>query len=178
MNDSKINILKSIKEAPKSTKALHEQFPEFVDRADLSAFLGNLYRSGLIKKYSNGYWKLLDKGEVYLREMASRGPDPADKWLSTEKPADKEPAAEIKPAPVQPTPIRGTSTGPEQSATNEFKMWSAIQAVQSVMGEDQKLIIEGGKTYFVFAARRFAIESKEDLAAAIRVAGLYAGVAA
>lgn len=178
MIDSKINILKSIQEASKSTKALHEQFPEFVDRADLSAFLGNLYRSGLIKKYTNGYWKLLDKGEVYLREMASRGPNPEEKWLSSEKLTDQKPAVESKPAPVQPTPIRGTSTAPEQSVTNEFKMWSAIQAVQSVMDQDQKLIIEDDKTYFVFASRRFEIKSKEDLAAAIRVAGLYAGVAA
>lgn len=190
MSSAKINILQSIKDNPKSTKALHEQFHvEFMDRAELSAFLGNLYRAGYIKKRTNGYWAMLARGEVLLQEMLGGAPDP--KKEERENP-DIKPETKLEPSPAKviaparhPAAVRGTSGQPDPAPakqgapkTNEAKMWAAIQAIQAVMDEGQKLIIEDSKTYFVFAARRFAIESEEDLAAAIRVAGMYAGVAA
>ncbi|MDF0750309.1 hypothetical protein NLU14_08705 [Marinobacter sp. 71-i] len=190
MSSSKINILQSIKDNPKSTKALHDQFhAEFMDRAELSAFLGNLYRSGYIKKRTNGYWAMLARGEVLLQEMLGGAPDPEqeeseDPDIEPESKPEPTPAKVIAPA-MRPAAVRGTSDRPAPAPpgraaqqTNEAKMWAAIQAVQAAMDEGQKLIIEDSKTYFVFAARRFAIESEEDLAAAIRVAGMYAGVAA
>lgn len=193
---NKVEILQSLKDAPKSTAALHREFPDFLDRAQISTFLGNLYRAGLIKKQSNGYWKLLDKGEVALRELSTRGPDPYEEMQKATEAAEPkaEPAAEKPKKPSAQVPdvprlFSGASNAtttpawetPKPRPTPESQdgtAWKMMQQLQAVLGDKESLVIEQGATFFVLAGRRFEIKEQADLEAALHVAGLYVGVAA
>lgn len=50
-------VIESLADAPKSTKALMDQFADLGDRPEASAFLGGMFRDALIRKQSNSYWK-------------------------------------------------------------------------------------------------------------------------
>lgn len=59
-------VIESLADAPKSTKALMDQFADLGDRPEASAFLGGMYRDALIRKQSNSYWKATTKGLRYV----------------------------------------------------------------------------------------------------------------
>lgn len=186
-----LDVLQTLKEEARSTQALMMSFPEWTDRSDAARFLGNMNRTGLIKKRSNGYWALTPKGKERLDgasdkvEPAKEPPadEPAGAQADAEDairessamvldiPTVKDPGAMKQPEP-KPEP------DPNPVPARNCESWQALGHLRAKMPEDSSLVIESGAVFIVTAGAKFAIHEPGDLEAILLAARRCEGKAA
>ncbi|WP_430415781.1 hypothetical protein [Marinobacter adhaerens] len=184
-----LDVLQTLKEDPRSTQALMVAFPEWTDRSDAARFLGNMNRTGLIKKRANGYWALTPKGKERLGGASSKSEPvvepPANEPVGAQTDAKdviQDSSAQVLDIPTVKDPGAMKPPGPKPEAdpnpVPNCESWQALGHLRAKMPEDSSLVIESGQVFIVTAGAKFAIHEPGDLEAILLAARRCEGKAA
>lgn len=170
MSENKLIVLKSLNKEWASSRSLIQNNIELHDRNATSLLLNLMKTDGLIKKSSNGYWRIMPEGKAYLEQNESDSSSTVEIDLSDDgkeevggSMSDPEPDSER----AEPVVIE------EQNINSD--VWSTISQVMQQVPENTSLVIENDSAYIVFAKSQFKLKQPGDIEAVLRAASLYTG---
>ncbi|WP_417315640.1 hypothetical protein [Cycloclasticus pugetii] len=144
MNDDlNLQILSTLKNYGEcETKFLAERFREFETRKELSAFLGNMNREGLIVKSNPAMWSLTSKGRDVLDNSGY--------------PLHGVPKEFVVPAGK----LKETANSDEAKRVDP---WAMVRQLQHIIPNGSSLVVEADEIFVVWRGARFSIQSQDDL---------------